>query len=167
MPDRTLTAKGKGTLALKKNGGSGPYTGKLPGDVSPTFQLVLRPTIPGPAKRAVNVTARAKKPTVVVGTPKLKITYKGTSKNKKVRVLAQLVDKRTDTVVGNQITPFALRLNGKKQTVSVPLEAVSFAMRKGQKLTLQIVAQSSAYNTFPKGGKVRFSKIKVSLPAVD
>ena len=24
-PDRTLTAKGKGTLALKKNGGSGPY----------------------------------------------------------------------------------------------------------------------------------------------
>jgi ABC-2 type transport system ATP-binding protein len=166
-PDRTLTAKGKGTLALKKNGGSGPYTGRLPGDVSPTFQLVLRPTIPGPAKRAVNVTARAKKPTVVVGTPKLKITYKGTSKNKKVRVLAQLVDKRTDTVVGNQITPFALRLNGKKQTVSVPLEAVSFAMRKGQKLTLQIVAQSSAYNTFPKGGKVRFSKIKVSLPAVD
>jgi hypothetical protein len=40
-------------------------------------------------------------------------------------------------------------------------------MRKGQKLTLQIVAQSSAYNTFPKGGNVRFSKIKVSLPAVD
>ena len=76
---------------------------------------MLRPTIPGPAKRAVNVTARAKKPTVVVGTPKLKITYKGTSKNKKVRVLAQLVDKRTDTVVGNQITPFALRLNGKSR----------------------------------------------------
>ena len=115
----------------------------------------------------MNVTAQAKKPTVVVGTPKLRIAYKGTSKTKKVRVLAQLIDKRTDTVVGNQITPFALRLNGKKQKAGVPLEAITFAMRKGQKLTLQIVAQSSAYNTFPKGGKVRFSKIKVSLPAVD
>ena len=67
-----------------------------------------------------------------------------------MRVLAQLVDKRTDTVVGNQITPFALRLNGKKQTASVPLEAVSFAMRRARNLTLQIVAQSSAYNTFPR-----------------
>ena len=75
-PDRTLTAKGKGTLALKKNGGSGPYTGKLPGDVSPTFQLVLRPTIPvRPSERSTSRPA-PRSPPSLWGTPKLKITYR-------------------------------------------------------------------------------------------
>ena len=164
QPKGTLRAKGKGDLALKKSGGSGPYAGKLPSGISPTFSLVLRPTIPAPAKRSVDVTARAKKSTVVVGAPKLRLAYKGTSKNKKVRVLAQLVHK--GKVVGNQITPFRLTLNGKKRTAKVPLEAVSLSLRKGQRVELQLVAQSSAYNTFPKGGKVKFSRITLTLPTL-
>ncbi|MEZ5186526.1 MAG: CocE/NonD family hydrolase [Candidatus Nanopelagicales bacterium] len=163
-PDGKLRAKGKGTLKLKKKGGSGPYTGELPSSISPTFSLVLRPTIPAPAKRAVDVTVRTKKAATVVGTPKLRLTYKGTSRNKKVRVLAQLVDNHK--VVGNQITPFPLKLNGRKHSATVPLEAISVSLRKGQRLKLQIVAQSSAYNTFPKGGEVKFSRIKLALPTV-
>jgi ABC-2 type transport system ATP-binding protein len=163
-PDGRVQAKGAGRLTLSKKGGSGPYAGELPSTISPLFALVLRPTIPAPAKRSVDVTVRAEDAAVVVGTPKLRIAYKGRSDSKKVRVLAQLVDKRTKTVVGNQITPIPVVLDGKRRTASVPMEAVSFAMRPGQRLTLQLVAQSSAYNVFPKGGSVRFSKIRVSLP---
>lgn len=161
-PDGKLQTKGRGVLTLKDKGGSGPFTDKLPAAISPTFSLVLRPTIPAPAKRAVDVKVSAKKAAVVVGTPKLRVKYTGTSKNNKVRVLAQLIHKRK--VVGNQITPIPLTLNGKKQTATVPLEAISVSLRKGQGVKLQITPQSSAYNTFPKGGKVKFSRIKLTLP---
>ncbi len=159
-----LTGIGKGQLRLKDKGGSGPYTGTLPSTISPTFSLVLRPTIPAQAKNAVEVDVRAKKPTAVVGAPKLRLTYKGTSKNKKVRVLAQLVDPKTKIVVGHQITPFALTLNGKKQKTDVAMEEISFSLRKGQRLQLQIVANSGPYDTFPKGGRVSFSKVRIGLP---
>jgi ABC-2 type transport system ATP-binding protein len=161
-----LTARGKGELRLRDKGGSGPYTGELPSAISPTFSLVLRPTIPAPAKNAVDVVVTAKKPSMVVGSPRLTLRYKGTSRNKKVRVLAQLVDPRSAIVVGNQITPFALKLNGKPQKVSIPMEEIAFHLRKGQRLRLQIVANSGAYDTFPKGGRVSFSKVRIGLPVV-
>lgn len=161
-----ISARGKGELRLKDKGGSGPYTGKLPSSISPTFSLVLRPTIPAPAKNAVSVGIKAKKAAVVVGAPKLHLTYKGTSKNKKVRVLAQLVDPKTKTVVGNQITPLALTLNGKRHKSDVAMEEITFSLRKGQRLQVQIVANSGAYDTFPKGGRVSFSKVKIGLPVV-
>ncbi len=161
-----LRATGEGDLALTRKGGSGPYAGELPGSISPLFAALLRSTLPAPAKRAVDVPIRADRPSVVVGAPRLRLTYKGKSPNKNVRVLAQLVDNRTGTVVGNQITPIALQLDGKVRRTTVPLEAISVNLREGQRLTLQIVAQSSAYNVFPKGGSVRFSRISVGLPTV-
>jgi ABC-2 type transport system ATP-binding protein len=163
-PDGALRAQGKGALVLKEKGGSGPYAGTLPSSISPTFSLVLRPTIPAPAERAVNLRLRTKKAAVIVGTPRLRLTYRGTSKNRKVRVLAQVLHK--GKVLGNQITPLALRLNGKKQTTRIPLEAISVSLRKGQRVRLQITPHSSAYNTFPKGGKVRFSRITLTAPTV-
>jgi ABC-2 type transport system ATP-binding protein len=168
-PTGTLRAKAKGTLALRGRGGSGPYPGDLP--VTGVGAIFIRPTIPGPAKRAVDVRVTSKSKAVVVGTPKLRLTYKGAvpkkrKASKKVRVVAQLVDNRTRTVVGNQVTPIVLRLDGKTRRASVDLEAVSASLRKGQRLTLQIAAQSSLYDVFPRGGSVRFSRIAVTLPTV-
>jgi len=164
VPTKTLKAVGNGRLVLKDKGGSGAYTAALPSAISPTFSLVLRPTIPAPARNAVTVDVKAKRRAVVVGTPKLRITYRGTSKNQKVRVLVQIVDPRTKTVVGNQITPLPLALDGKRHRVTLPLEAISYDLRKGRHLQVQVVAQSSAYDVYPKGGKVRFSRIGVRLP---
>ncbi|HQR78818.1 MAG TPA: CocE/NonD family hydrolase [Actinomycetota bacterium] len=161
-----LRATGSGRLTLAKKGGSGPYTGDLPSSVSPLVGLFLRAALPTPAKRAVEVTVRAKRPAVIVGAPKLRLTYKGKARNPDVRVLAQLVDNRTDQVLGHQITPVALRLDGKKHRMTVPLEEVGASLRKGQRLTLQVVAQSSMYNVFPKGGSVRFQRVAVALPTV-
>lgn len=165
-----LRAKGKGTLDLRDRGGSGPYPGDLP--ISGVGAIFIRPTIPAPAKRAVDVRVKAKSKAVVVGAAKLRLTYKGSVPKKKrqvskrVAVAAQLVDDRSGTVLGNQVTPLVLRLDGKKRRAAVDLEAVSASLRKGQRVTLQIVAQSSLYDLFPRGGSVRFSRIAVTLPTV-
>lgn len=165
-PATWLKATADGTLKLKDKGGSGPYTGALPEGVNPLTALLLRPTVPTPAKNAVEVDVKARAKTVIVGAPRVTLRYAGTSKTKKVRVLAQIVDHTTKTVLGNQITPIPLRLNGKPQTVRLPIEAVSASLKKGQRLTLQIVAQSADYNVFPKKATVTFSKVKVAMPVV-
>lgn len=165
-PTSWLKATGQGTLTLQKKGGSGPYSGKLPDGVNPLAALLLRQTVPSPAKNALSIPVTAAKASVVLGTPKLTLKYSGTSKAKKVRILAQLVDPKHKTVLGHQITPLAVKLNGKPQTVKVPLETISGSLKKGKKFTLQLVAQSSAYDVFPKEGSVTFSKVKVALPVV-
>lgn len=160
-----LTASGTGSLELRAKGGSGPYKGELPSGISPLTAALLRTAIPAPAPRAVEVPVVARKATVVVGEPRLRLSYKGEAPRKKIRVLAQVVDDRTKTVLGNAITPVPLQLDGRRHTVKLPLEAVSASLQKGQRLTLQIVAQSSVYDVFPKGS-VRFSKVRVSLPTL-
>jgi ABC-2 type transport system ATP-binding protein len=166
QPASWLKATGKGTLTLQEKGGSGPYAGKLPDGVNPLAAVLLRQTLPSPAVNAVSVPVKATKTSVVLGTPKLTLKYSGTSKAKQVRVLAQLVDPKHKTVLGHQITPIPLKLNGKPQTVKVPLETISGSLKKGKGFTLQIVAQSTAYNVFPKKGAVTFTKVKVALPVV-
>jgi ABC-2 type transport system ATP-binding protein len=156
-----LRAKGKGSLRLVEKGGSGPYRGPVPEGVNPLTAALLRATIPTPAKRAVEVDVRAPGRSVVVGTPRVRLAYKGTAPRKKIRVLAQFV--QGDTVVGNAITPIPLTLDGTRRQATVALEPISATLRKGQRLTLQIVGQSSAYNVFPKGS-VRFSKVAVAVP---
>jgi ABC-2 type transport system ATP-binding protein len=162
-----VLATGKGSLALREKGGSGPYPGELP--ITGVAAVFLRPTIPSPAERAVEVRVRAQNKAVVVGTPTLRLSYKGTvprTAGKDVRVLAQLVDNRTGTVLGNQVTPVPLRLDGTKRRVTADLEAVSASLRRGQRVTLQIAAQSSLYDVFPRGGSVRFTRVSVALPTV-
>jgi ABC-2 type transport system ATP-binding protein len=82
------------------------------------------------------------------------------------RVLAQIVDEASGKVLGNQITPVALRMDGRLRRVTLPLEIVAATARRGQRLTLQIVARSSLYDTKPKGGTVRLQRIRLSLPTV-
>lgn len=159
-----LEGRGQGRLVLVANGGSGPYEGPLPSDVPPLQALFLRPTIPTRATNAVDVRVRASRRTVVLGAPRLRLTYRGTAPNRSVRVLAQLLDDKTGKVLGNQITPIRLRLDGKRREVRRSLEVVSATVGRRRPLTLQIVAQSSAYNVFPNGGSVRFSRIRVALP---
>ena len=92
----------------------------------------------------------------------MKITYRG--KAQATHVLAQIVDDKTGTVLGNQITPIPVSLDGKVHTVSRPLEAVAATTHARSSFTLQLVAQSTAYNLFPKGGTVTFKKVSVTLP---
>ena len=103
---------------------------------------------------------------LIVGAPKLTFTYTGTSPpgEQPTRVFAQLVDDTNGLVLGNQITPIQVTLDGQPHDASTSLEIVSFAPQPGSHLTLQLVATTVAYATPRLGGSIRFTTIHVELP---
>ncbi len=159
-----LRATGHGTLTLKRTGGAGPA--KIPalaGGLGP----VVGSLTPARAANAVNVPVRAARAALVAGAPTVRLSYHGKIAGPRpARVFAQLVDSRTGLVLGNQITPIALRLDGRPHTTTQPLEIVAQRMRKGDRVRLQLVATTVAYAQPRLGGRVTFTRIAVSLPTV-
>ena len=159
-----LSATGKGTLALVAEGGAGPTTSANTGSI---LDAVVPPITPAKATNAVNISIVAPATTaVIVGAPELTITYSGTTPDgaRPTRVFAQLVDDATGLVLGNQITPIAVVLDGQPHTLTLPLEVVAFAAKPGTTLTLQLVATTVAYAVPRLGGSVDFTDISVMLP---
>jgi ABC-2 type transport system ATP-binding protein len=159
-----LSATGKGTLALVAEGGAGPATSVNTGSI---LDGLVPPITPAKATNGVNVSIVAPATTaVVVGAPELTITYSGTTPDgvRPTRVFAQLVDDATGLVLGNQITPIAVVLDGQPHTLTVPLEVVAFTAKPGTTLTLQLVATTVAYAVPRLGGSVEFTDISVKLP---
>jgi ABC-2 type transport system ATP-binding protein len=164
---RALRGQGSGTLQLVATGGSGPAV--LPAGLVDPLGGVADSITPGQATNAVDVPiTNGSKPTLVVGAPRLTMTYQGTvpAGARPTRVFAQLVDGSTGLVLGNQVTPIDVTLDGQTHTTSVPLEIVSQAMAAGQHVTLQLVATTVAYAQPRLGGSVTFSAVKVALPVV-
>ncbi len=164
-----VTATGAGDLPLTAGGGAGPAkaTGKLGGLGS----LVL-PFTPGRADNAVNVPVSVDTAATLLGAPKLTITYSGPAPTgdpahlRPTRLFAQLVDETTGFVLGNQITPLAVTLDGASHTATVPLEMIAFTAQAGQLLTLQLVATTTAYAPPQLGPTIRFATITISIPTV-
>jgi ABC-2 type transport system ATP-binding protein len=160
-----LTGVGAGTLRLVAGGGSGPA--QIPAHSSDPLAGVAGSITPGKATNAVDVTVAAgSRDAMVVGPPKVTLTYHGTvaAGARPERIFAQLVDDKTGLVLGNQITPIPVALDGRTHTETVPLELVSFAAHPGQRVTLQLVATTVAYATPRLGGTVTFSHVTVQLP---
>ena len=103
-----------------------------------------------------------------MGTPRLTLRYSGSSPAgvRPTRVFAQLVDDATGIVLGNQITPIAVVLDGNEHTMTVPLEMVAFTAAPGAHLTLQLVATTIAYAEPRLGGTIDFNAVQVELPTV-
>ena len=159
-----ITAQGHGTLALRSTGGSGPVT--VPASTQVLASLV-GPITPAKATNAVNVMVSfGSRPQVVVGAPQLQLTYDGTvpAGVRPTRVFAQLVDESTGLVLGNQITPIDVTLDGHTHTTSVPLEMVAYTGQPHADVELQLVATTVAYATPRLGGSVDFTRIHISLP---
>jgi ABC-2 type transport system ATP-binding protein len=134
-------------------GGSGPLLGVLP--VGGTKAL-----------NAINLTIPAATTTTyVVGAPQLTFTYSGTGES--THVYAQLVDDNTGMVLGNQVTPIPVTLDGQTHTISEPLEMVAATLNPGQKVTLQIVASAADYETITSLGQLDVSSMTLSLPTAD
>ena len=166
-----LAAQGSGTLALTAQGGAGPIT-PPPSDTD-FLAGVVGPITPGPAANAVNVDVATPDAAQVLGAPQLSITYSGALTAKDVqtagtptRVFAQVVDPATGFVLGNQITPIDVTLDGQSHTASVSLEQVAYAVTAGGTLRLQLVAETPAYATPGLGGSITFDDVQLSLPTV-
>lgn len=143
-----------GTLPLLPFlGGSGPMLGILPfGGSKAVNALNLRTS-------ALDAT------THVVGAPQLTLTYSGTGIAR--HVYAQLVDDSTGMVLGNQVTPIPVTLDGQTRSVSIPLEPVAHTLTPGQTVTLQLVASSTLYGTITSFGSLRVTDMQLSLPTAD
>ena len=161
-----VTASGSGTLELVAGGGAGPTA--IPEGNDDLLGRLVGPITPGPATNAVSVTipAAAGSPQLVLGAPQLTLTYSGTVPDgeRPTRAFAQLVDDETGVVLGNQITPIPLVLDGATHDLTIPLEVVAFTLEPGTSLTLQIVATTTAYGEPRLGGSVTFAEIDVALP---
>lgn len=161
----SLAADGSGTLALSTLGGSGPA--KVPAGNQGVVDGIAAGITPARATNAVNVTIHGgPAASTSVGAPKLTVTYSGTTPpgERPTRVFAQLVDDATGLVLGNQVTPIAVQLDGTTHTVSVPLEIVCHTLAPGGSVTLQLVATTVAYAEPRVGGTVDFRSIHVELP---
>lgn len=158
-----ITATGQGTLSLTADGGSGPQS--IPADGG-LLSSIVGPITPAKAANAVNVAIDVADAALIVGAPELTISYSGTTPDgdRPTRVFAQLVDDTSGFVLGNQITPIEVTLDGQTHAVTVPLEMVAYAASAGQHLTLQLVATTVAYAPPRLGGTITFDKIDLSLP---
>ena len=161
-----LVATGAGTLDLRADGGAGPATKSANGDA---LGDLVSPITPGKATNAVEITIAAPSAdTVIVGAPTLSFTYSGTvaDGDRPTRVFAQLIDDTTGLVIGNQITPIQVTLDGRAHTTELPLEMIAFTAHPAGTVTVQIVATTAAYAQPRLGGAIDFSAISISLPAV-
>jgi len=158
-----FTASGYGTLPLVGTGGSGPIT-SIPGGQQ--LGSLVAPITPGPAPNAVNVRVPFTRAGVIVGAPHVVLTYSGRAPSgpRPTRVFAQLVDRSTGTVIGNQATPIAVTLDGTTHTATVPLEIVAFTAETSSDVELQLVATTVTYEMPRMGGSVDFSSIHLTLP---
>jgi ABC-2 type transport system ATP-binding protein len=101
-----------------------------------------------------------------VGEPKLELDYQGTATDPRGYVFAQIVDEQRHVVLGNQVTPIAIKLDGLPHSVSRSLEGVAAAIEPGAHYTLQIVGGSSVYGPVRSAGSVALKAIRLGMPSV-
>jgi ABC-2 type transport system ATP-binding protein len=166
--DVPIKATSSGSLALKAGGGSGPPTVAANAKAANVVDSVANAVTPGPALNALNVRVPITRAAVVVGAPKLSMTYTGTAEpgTRPTRVFAQLVDPATGIVVNNQVTPIPVVLDGRQHSVAIPLETVSYTAHAASTLELQLVATTVAYVTPRLGGTIKVAHVSVQLPTV-
>jgi len=168
FPDPTahLTATGSGVLELREDGGAGPLV--PPDGFDDPLLGIARSITTGPAVHGVEVAAPVPAGSLVLGAPRLTLTYLGAVRDGEapMRLFAQLVDP-DGFVVGSQITPVPVELDGEEREITVPLESVIFAADDDAVLTLQVVATTVAYATPRLGGSVELRSIDLELPVVE
>ncbi len=166
-PKTTGIAVGKTpeSLELTADGGSGPVT--IPPGKGGVLGGIVAPFTPAKAAHAVNVKIDGGDVDgLALGAPQLTLTYSGTAGpgDAPTRAFAQLVDDDTGLVVGNQVTPFQVTLDGKPHNMKVAMEVIAQHVRPGHTMTLQLVATTTAYAVPRLGGSIDFTKIDILVP---
>ncbi|WP_035857766.1 alpha/beta hydrolase family protein [Cryptosporangium arvum] len=131
---RRVTSSASGTLAFSPADASGS-------DVAAAPAANARP-VPGPRYRGQ-----------VVGSPTLRLTYRGTGSAPRTSLYAQLVDTGKNVVAGNFATALPVTLDGRTHTLEVPLGAVAWSSAA---LVLQITGASRLYYPQRATGSVTY-----------
>jgi ABC-2 type transport system ATP-binding protein len=163
-----LTGVGDGALVLDDDSRAGPPTSRV-GVVSALDETMLAMT-PAPVApdRAIEIPVEVPAGSFVVGSPRLTLRYLGAPAGgpATTRVYAQVVDPATGEVVGGQITPIEVVLDGRPRRVEVALEALSWRADGAARLVVQIVATTPLYTDPALGGAIAVWRSEVALPVV-
>jgi ABC-2 type transport system ATP-binding protein len=144
-----ISATGHGTLKLVKGYASGE---------------ALKAT-PAPARGAVQVRVVVPRAAQLLGAPKLTLTYAGKgSPAANGKAFAQILDVKRKIVVGNQVTPIPLVLDGKRHTVTRALAPIAASATKGTKYVLQVISSSKVWAPQRAKGTVQVTRAKLVLP---
>ena len=103
----------------------------------------------------------------LLGAPELRITYTGTAAQGKEHVYAQIVDEQRNVVVGNQVTPIPVTLDGKRHTADISLEPIAARARPGDRYRLQLIPASNVYYPLGATGLLTVESARIELPVVD
>ncbi|WP_157963747.1 alpha/beta fold hydrolase [Actinocorallia populi] len=135
---------------------------KKSGNGIPEYMVAARPQA-----KAVDVALPAvQAPAQTVGTPRVTLRYRGTANKPRTALYAQLVDRGTGLVVGNQATPLPVVLDGRERTVTRDLEAVAWSLTPASRLELQIVPITGLFDWQRSAGRVELTA-DVALPLVE
>ncbi|UXA18760.1 S9 family peptidase [Mycobacterium sp. SMC-4] len=102
--------------------------------------------------------------THVVGAPSLTLTYSGTGNAK--HVYAQIVDNRTGLVLGHQVTPIPVQLDGESREITVSLEQIAHTLNPGQSVTVQVMTSAFNFLNFYSWGAITVESMSVRLPTL-
>ncbi|WP_445165375.1 alpha/beta hydrolase [Mycolicibacterium sp. Dal123E01] len=116
------------------------------------------------ADNAINVAVPTQSGDQYVGAPTVSFDYAGVGTNR--FVYAQLVDKATGKVLGTQVTPVPVRMDGQKRTVTINLEDIVYTAEDADtdNLTLQITSSATTFENFTAFGMIDISNISLTLP---
>ena len=161
---RPVTTHGAGSLPLTPTVFAPIHA--LPGAPSAVLGAVASGITPTRAENALELNIPFGSSALVLGSPTLTFSYSGTTPPgvRPTRVFAQIVDNATGLVLGNQVTPIDVTLDGSSHTATVPLETVVFSAAPGETLTLQLTSSGAGYALPRLGGHVTFTSINLSLP---
>ena len=153
--DTPYTTTGQGGLLglWPVIGGSGP---------APIGDLPFSITNAGKAWNALNVGVTPAADNQIVGAPTLSFSYQGLGTSR--TVYAQLVDDKTGLVLGNNVTPIPVVLDGRERSVTISMEDIAYSVDNDDALTLQITSSAVNYENFTTAGLIDISGIEISLP---
>jgi ABC-2 type transport system ATP-binding protein len=133
--------------------------------VNPADAVSGTPVAAQPATNAVNVAIPMPSGGgQVVGEPQLELRYTGTGSAANTHVFAQIVDERRGIVLGNQVTPLPVTLDGNARTVARSLEGVAAALNAGARYRLQVIGGSQVYGPVRSAASIQFSSVRLTLP---
>ncbi len=103
----------------------------------------------------------------VLGAPTVSMTYHGTAVPAHTFVYAQIVDVETNTIVGSQITPLPVVLDGRTRTLQHTLEPLAAHARSSSRYRLQITGATSLFALQTAVGLITIERLHGTLPLAD
>ena len=135
--------------------------------INPADAASGTPVAAGRAVNAVNVPVPAPASAVqAVGAPRLTMTYTATGSAPAGYAFAQTLDKTRGVVVGNQVRPIPLALDGRPHTIERPLEPIAASLTPQSRLTLQITGGSQVYGPARTAADVQIASARLQIPTI-